>query len=452
MSSRFAGLLRRFGILPPGASGSLPDDYVPPPPPGRSIGDAVTVRSAFGHSPPAAASLETYRQMRACPTVAIARTAASAPIKAAPWVVDHADDADEELVGAVQEIIDLHRTALLRHAVTALDYGFAAWRIDWDIVDGLVVPVRIVPQLPEETKALVDKRKPDELAAAEFDGVKVPRAKVLWHSSDSDGVGFYGRARGENIRTVWPAWNDTLSRIGRYTAKSAGVVPMVEYPEGKSRDRTGSEIDNFEIAEKVLSALGAGKGVAMPNSLVAWADEAIRRGVDIAKLKAWSIQFLESGTGHGNEYVGIMRYMDSLIMRGWLVPERAATEGQMGTKAEAEAHGDVAVSAAEQEAADIVASVNRHVVQPMLRMNAGKAAENSVIIVAAPIDRETRAALRQIVGQLLTGPIGPDLALELVNLDAAFDAAGLPRRDGTDQEELAERRRELREAPTMESE
>lgn len=438
-----AAIRRLFSLLGPGSHGSLPDDYVPAGGSGGTnagggaVGDASTGGTSVpGYSAPESSSIDLYRRMRGCPTIALARITAGMPIKATPWTVDHDDGADQRLVDAAHEIVDLHRKAILRHAVTALDYGYAAWEIVWDVVDGLIVPVEIAPQLAERSVALVQANDPRSIAGAEFDRVRVPRAKTLWFAYDSEAGGFYGRARGENVRGVYAAWNDTLARLGRYTTKTAGVVPMVEYPEGKSRDRSGAEVDNFQIAEKVLGALGAGKGVTMPNSLVAWADEAIRRGVDITKLKAWTISFLESSSGHGAEYVGAMRYFDSLLMRGWLVPERAATEGQSGTKAEAETHGDLAVATGEEVAGDIVDAVNEMVIRPMLRMNLGPKADRSVILVASPVDRAAKAWLRQLMLTVLGSPANLGLLLDMVALDAAMDATGVPRRDGADQDDV----------------
>lgn len=433
---------RLFSVFQPGASGSRPDDYVHAGGGGLgvyggAVGDAsVGGSSVPGYSAPEASSIDLYRRMRGCPTIALARMAASTPVKATPWTVDHDAGADAGMIDAAQEIIDLHRKAIVRHAATAMDYGYAAFEIVWDVVDGSIVPVEFVPQLPEQSVALVEGKGSRELAGAEFDKRRVPRAKTLWITHDSEACGFYGRSRGENVRGVYAAWNDTLSRLGRYTSKTAGVVPMVEYPEGKSHDRSGAEVDNFQIAEKVLAALGAGKGVSMPNSLVAWADEAIRRGVDITKLKAWTISFLESASGHGAEYVGAMRYFDSLLMRGWLVPERAATEGQSGTKAEAETHGDLAIATGEEFAGDIVDAVNELVIRPMLRMNLGPEAERSVILVASPVDRAAKAWLRQLMLTVFGSPANLGLLVDMVALDAAMDATGVPRRDGSDQDSV----------------
>jgi len=391
--------------------------------------------------------------MRGCPTIAIARLAATAPIKRTPWVIDADADIEPAIVKQAQEIIDLHRSEILRHALTALDYGFAAFEVEWTRVNGLIVPAAFIPQPPDESQALITEDEPGRLAGAEFGSSRrVPRAKVLWITHDSEATGFYGRSRGENVCTVYAAWIDTLSRVGRYTNKTAGVVPMVEYPEGRSQDRSGRDVDNFEIAEKVLAGLGSGKGVTMPNSLVAWADEAMKRGIDVTSLKAWSIQFLESQPGHGDEYIGIMRYLDSLIMRGWLVPERAATEGQMGTKAEAEAHGDVAASIADQFAGDIVTAVNRYVIEPMLRMNLGLGRERALVLATAPVDREAIAWQRQLMTTVLGTQPNPQLLLSLVQMDALIDATGLPRRAGFDQDETAERLRVEAELVDVEGE
>lgn len=439
----FRDLARRLfatpPVLPPGGSGSTPDDYVPPPStPGGTpgVGEVTgSVASGMGYTAAPSASLEVYRRMRACPSIAIARVAATTPIRATPWALDHDDGVSEEALAAAQEIIDVHRLAIVKHAIKALDYGFSAFEIEWDIRNGLVVPVRFVPLAVDVTEALVDPEDPTRLAGAKVGtDARLPAAKVLWFSYDSEAGSFYGRSRNENVRNEWAKWSQTVERLGNYIGQTSSSVPMIEYPEGVSKDGSGADIDNFELAKKVLVNLSAGRGVAMPNSLVAWAEEAIKRGVDVAKLKAWSIDFIERSAGFGGEYIQSLRYFDSLMARGWLVAERAVTEGQMGTKAEAEAHGDFVIRAAAEVTEDLTVAFNEQVLGPFLRMNWGKDAERAIQVVPSSTDPATLAWLRGLVASVLTNPTNLGLLLDMVELDGMLDTVGVQRRANASQD------------------
>ena len=426
-------------VIPPGSSGSTPDDYVPPPSsPGASagVGDASTTGGTVpGYTRAPDASLTVYRRMRTCPTIAIARIAAMAPVRATPWKIDHDDGVSEDAIAAVQEIIDVHRVAIVKHALTALDYGFAAFEIVWEIRAGLIVPTRFVPLAVDVVEALVDPDDPARLAGAKVGAEsRLPAAKLLWFAYDSEAASFYGRPRNENVRDSWAKWVQTAERLGKYIGLTSSSVPMIEYPEGVSKDASGSDVDNFELAKRVLESLASGRGVTMPNTLVAWAEEAIKRGVDIAKLKAWSIGFIERASGFGGEYVEAMRYFDSLMLRGWLVAERAITEGQNGTKAEAESHGDFVIRAASEVSEDLIGAFNEQVLGPFLRMNWGHDAERAIQVVPAAIDGATLAWLRQVGSSVLTSPTNIGMLLEMVELDALMDAIGVPRRAGAAQD------------------
>lgn len=394
----------------------------------RGSGDVLgQVMNVPGFATPEPATIQTWRKMRANPTVAIARIASGAPVRANQWSYEADDGISPDAVAVVQRSIDRLRVSIVKHALTALDYGFAAFETTWQVDSGSLVPWSLRPLLPDTTEAIVDEC--GQVVGAEHQAIPITAANLLWFSYDGEADAPYGRSRHENIRSVWSAWTDTLARLGKYTTKTSGVIPMIQYPEGKSRDATGSEVDNFELAKKVLSNLSLGAGVAMPNTLVQWAAEAVNRGVDITQLRAWIITFLESRAGHGDEYLAALQHFERLMLRGWLVPERSVTEGQHGTNAEAETHGDFAIAAASHVLEDIIACVQTQLVDRMLRLNYGPGHEGTIRVKAAELDVGLRDWLRGLISSAVTGPLGPDLLGRVVAIDQLLDLTGAPRRE-----------------------
>ena len=149
------------------------------------------------------------------------------------------------------------------------------------------------------------------------------------------------------------------------------MTPVITYPEGTGKDAYGADQPNHVLAWQVLQNLGRGNGVAMPNRLAPWAEEWAMRGVDPVQLAAWQIKFMESSEEHGNDFVAQMQHKETLMLRGWLVPERAVAEGHFGTKAEAESHADMAVAIAQHDMFDLLRAFNENVVDPLLALNFG---------------------------------------------------------------------------------
>ncbi|HPS52800.1 MAG TPA: hypothetical protein PLK08_04530, partial [Phycisphaerae bacterium] len=233
--------------------------------------------------------------------------------------------------------------------------------------------------------------------------------------------------------------------------KVAGVIPMIEYPPGESLDQNGNLKTNYELAAMILANLGKGNGVAMPNVLAKYAEDLARQGVDISQLKAWMISFLEVQGSHGDMFEKLMRHRESLMMRGWLVPERTATEGQHGTNAEAVTHGELSLVVADQTLLEMLQAVNWHLVNPLLRTNFGQQAENKVWISRSGLDPEQKAFLRNIMQSILTNPANVDLFTTMLDVDAMLDDTGLPKGSdiGNLAKDIADRNRDLPQTNSM---
>ena len=381
-----------------------------------------------GFVAPFAGTFPTYRLMRNNPTIAIARMAATAPIKAAAWSIEQRDDAPEGAVELVERSIEPVLRLIVREMIRSLDYGFQSFELVWDF-DGRHIFVRKVkPLMPDLTTIMADKDT-GAFAGLKQGEIILEPVKSLLFTYDGEGSNFYGRSRNENIRKVWMNWLTTMDRMGKYVNKISGVIPMVRYPIGKSLDADGSEEDNFDIARKVLAQLGQGHGVAWPVELAGWAEDMARSGVDPEKLYAWRISFLETKGQHGSSFVNIMRALDVWLIRGWLVPERAVTEGQHGTKAEAEAHIDIAIQGSEEVLSDIALAINWHLIDKILIVNFGPEAAGAVWASPAPLADAGKQLVRTIVEKVLTQPATADMLLSLLNIDAMLEQAGLPKRE-----------------------
>lgn len=390
-------------------------------------GIASMVGTFQGFGKPPLGTYKTYREMRTNPTIALARAIATAPIRAASFSIGAKDDVQDDVVKFIEGEMKRHWWQLIRNVLFALDYGFASFEKVFDIKENQFVYRKLKPLIVDNTKIVVD-RKTGVFEGLQQQAVKLRPNKCFLYSHDKEAGNLFGRSRHENCRsTAYAQYKVISERRGQYARKAAGIIPIIEYPVGESKDKAGAIKSNYELAVGVLQKLGDGNGITMPNTFAKHAGDLARSGVDLAKLKSWSIQFLETKGAHGKSFTDMLRHLESLMMRAWLVPERAGTEGQFGTKAEAGVQSQTAMIISDLLFGDILWSINQDLVNPLLWYNYGQEAIDSVYLEAGGIDPILREFLRKIVEKVLTEPANIDFFIQWLDVDALLDKVGAPK-------------------------
>jgi len=384
------------------------------------------------YTKPHPGTFKTYRQMRNNPTIALARIIATSPCRSAKWIVENDDDANEDAVELVQDVADELLGDWLSWACLALDFGFQSWEQIW-VDDGeYQKPDRLKPLCPEMTEILVDADH-GNYAGLKQEDLKLPTEKTIHYSYDAEPGNLYGRSRHENCReTAWAEWEILRKRLQRYTKRVAGATPIIIYPQGEDVEASGAKRSNFDIARQIMAALEDCDGVAMPNMLMNNANIAdiLRNGGDPSKLRTWFIDFIEAKDSHGGEFKELMTYHDQLMMRGWLVPERAATEAQTGgSRADSESHGEIAAAVGESVLDDMLSTWNKQLVNRILAVNFGRASAGTVRVVRVPLTAAQKRFYQGFVQQFMVEPSNIDLLLKAVNMPALLKQADLPVKD-----------------------
>ena len=444
------------------ASGAAPTiDPSTPPAAGEATG-AQRGSGGFGSlfagdqlgAAPDAGTFETYRRMRANPTLALVGIVETSPIRSTNWSVNIPHRVSERVdsQGSTLDLVEMESfinqavmplvDGIVAEMTRSFDYGFSAFEKVFEVrrLNGAqrIVYRKIKPLMVDITNVVVDE-KDGSFRGVQNNDVVIAPEKSLWLTYDGEpGNEWYGRSKFENIRlsNVLAMWDQVFTRMGRYASRLAGPTPIIEYPEGTSIDGAGAERSNYDIALGVLHKLEHGRGVTMPNTLAKFAQEFANRGTDISKLKSWSIDFIEPNGSYGTDFTGMMSYMDKLLARGRLVPERTVFEGQHGTLAEAAVHGDVVLSAAEQFTSDVARCLNHYVVDPLLAYNYGADAVGSVVLTPEPIIDEKRRTLKEMTIALLTSPTMAGSVGRIFDLDAALETLGAPLVNVDDREEV----------------
>ena len=371
------------------------------------------------------ASYETYRKMRKHPTIALARALSIAPIVAAEWSVETDDDVPNTVANFLQEQFVAVREPLMETALLGgIDFGHQAFeKVFHTRSDGLIGLRKLKPLLQDLTEILVTE-------TGAFNGLRqktvtLPVESCLLVSFRVEGTDWYGTPLLENARDRWNDWEDANRGAARYDRKIAGAHWIVRYPNSQSRDATGSLRDNSEIAAEILQTLEASGSIALADEVQAFVDS-----MGAAKSQ-WQISLLEDAGGRQPTFVERLRYLDSLMARAILIPERSVLEGQYGTKAEAGEQIDLALTQADLMHRHVTRIVNWYAVDQLLVFNWGEAMRGKARLVASPIRDAKLQYVREVYAAFLANPNGFLEESGLIDTDAIKDALGVPKTDKT---------------------
>lgn len=372
-------------------------------------------------------TIETYRRMRHNPTIALGRAVANAPITAADWSFTEGDAAPEGALDFVTLKFKPLIEQYVRDALFAIDYGWQAFEVVWGVQpngEPLLYPTKLKALAAELTSIVLDQFGTP--VAVDNDGIEIQWNYAMWIRNGGEPGDWYGDPRPENCREEWLEWRKTRTRMGNYATLAGAPVPLLRYPPGVSKNAQGSETNNFLLAVSLLREMGTGKGVAVPDQLAAWAHDLVARGADPSKFRAWEMDFWQSGGVYGADFVAMLAHLEKLMLRGWLTPERAATEGQFGTKAEAESHGDIVLAVGDEVLKYFRAPLQEQVDRCLI-MNWGIEAKGTVRCEPAPLNDDQKRAVRGLVKAILEAPSNVGLVMQILDLDAMIDQVGYPK-------------------------
>lgn len=331
-------------------------------------------------------SYSELRLVRKDPTVALGRGLLVSGVMAGSWSVESTDDAPDAVVDFVKRLLPL-REGVMKNAVGfgRVDFGWMPFEQIFFIKDGLIT-VRLKPLLPDISTILIDKhgnfkgyRQNITQSATQID---LPIENCLHIAFDVEGSNHYGIPLLENIRAIQTSWADCDAGAKRYDKKIAGSHFVVHYPPGTA-EIDGETVDNADIAKQILTALESSGSMTLPTTTADFVQELVDQNV--SKLYQWDVSLISDTSARQPAFGDRLKYLDSLKIRGLILPERSMLEGQYGTRAEAGVHAGLAVTHMENIDRVITRTVNEQVVERLLVLNFGGKAQHKAHLVAAPL-------------------------------------------------------------------
>lgn len=368
------------------------------------------------------------RELRKDPTIQLARWAVLSPMIHTPWVyVSPKDDASKEMLQFVEDVLLLLREDLLMRAVFGtLDYGWTPFEVVYKEDDGQLVIDNFKGLLHDFTYILayVDTGGFAGFLNQSFNsvGYTVIDADYSFNTNfEVEGTDWYGESVYNYTQPIQNAWNDAQTTANRYDKKVAGATWAVYYPVGQTK-HNGIVKDNDVIAKAILTSLEASGGVAIPDEIQEWLDDSI----DKETRGKWRIELMTAKGSSTSDFVDRLKYLDVLKIRAFALTERSLLEGSHGTKAEADVHGDVALSIVDSRHRLLCNQLNKFVIPRLMELNYGKKYKYSVMVRPAPLVDTQFATIKEIYRALLQNPEIAFAELENLNLRALREEIGIP--------------------------
>lgn len=371
---------------------------------------------------------DKVEKMRRQPTVALARELVCAPLLASQWAVETKDGAPPDAKEFIEDNMLPLRVNMLRSSLFGcIDYGWQGYEkiFELDMRVRRIKIKKMKPLLQRITKILVFSPsgafagfRQDETQPA----VDLQLENALLVNTDVEGTYWYGIPKFAAVETGFDNWSYCNEANIRYDKKLAGAHWIIYYPVGQTRYNGIDDVENDSIAKDLLNKLESSGCMAIPQSI----GEFVNNANESSQKRQWEIELKSAYPTSNVAFVDRLKYCDSLMVRAMGMPERAVLEGQFGTKAEAEAHADFAITNMELRHEIIVQQYNWHIVNQLLRINYGEEFENTVWLKPAPITDLKLQYIREIYKAFLTNPEGFASEVLHVDLEAMRDQLGIP--------------------------
>jgi hypothetical protein len=419
-----------------------------PTTPKRRGGTIATARSelpGFPLTPPA--TYDTFEEMSKNPTLFLAKTITTAPVRRNNWVWKSKDGTPAKVVDLLKDNLDPLRMAIVRDGLRALEFEAAFFEIIYKRQDGATVVDRFKPlaEYPS-TQILTDGggnvtgllNKSKTVDGKEGKEVKLNNNECFIYRNEPTVRRPYGFSRYENCLKDYGRSEHIGEKLAQYISKIAGIVVQCHYPDGTGLDANGAARPNFWLAQDVLDAVSAGRSVAFVNKFASFlsGDEkgmitpvAMEKALASAGKSDWVLSaFDPGGTDYTAGFLNTLAYYDKRMFRGWGRGERSGLEadsGGIGTS-DAGTHTDTGMLDSELIDQDFCAAFSIGVIDKVAVQNFGPKAAGAVWVEPAPLVDTTVDAAVKLIDIALASPILAPIVSKIVDWEKVGQTASVP--------------------------
>ena len=385
---------------------------------------AGAIGSYAGEYNPDDISIDTYNKLRMNAQVAAGLKVIKLPIIGQQWttVCD-----DKDIAEFIDQILRPLWYNLLTSTLTAIDYGFSAHEIVYDVQD-LTLSRKYEQKSFFNKKAVVWKKfkslypdtvniKLDEME--NFDGIvqkwigkdiiiPVEKSFIFTHDKGDSFGNLFGVSRLKPVYDVWYWWINLVQFMMRYFERKGTPPVIVKFPLGQTKDGT----DHADIALEIGKALIGESVVAIPSTTYE------------NTPPKWDLDYLLDDK-RGEMFLSALTFFENKILRGMFVPERTITQdssSKAGSYSLSQTHADMFLLGEEALLVDIENQLNRYIVRRLVEYNFGAKAPQCYIKIERITDAR-KGFLKDVFMQMVKTGTAIPAAREIA------DVVGVPLSD-----------------------
>ena len=387
----------------------------------------VRLMSADVLLPVMPATYNTYRGIASDPTIALAMKLSHAPIIDSSWTIESEDDINDDVIQFCQKQMNEIRDRYIRSALYGTTvFGWQSYELIWGKDENLMTTVRLKPLLQDITKVIMNRMNGEMVGVRQYDYFSIEQLfptikmnKVLFVNLDQEGDYYYGKSRIESIRETFNDYNRASVGAQSYDERIAGSMFVIYYPVGTSTYNGEDDVDNQTIATGIANSIKASGVLCVPNIVNEYIKDLNVAVTDIKNF-GWRIEYLSDSTARQPSFIDRLKYLDSKLVRGLIMPERAVLEGSYGTKAESETHQNLALTYFDSLHKHLTKSVQR-LLDLIVEQNYGIEMVGKLTLIASPLIDAEKEYLRTIYSAIASADA------KNIDTDALKDLLSIPK-------------------------
>ena len=319
-----------------------------------------------------------YKTMRKYPMCWIGLQFIKLGLENVPFTVDCVDDT---IATITEKMLKKIWKKLIKEATDCIDYGFKVFEIRYKIGqlfytygDELETFEGILFKQPkgldgENIQILIEKdgslRGFRQNNGFETIDVLVDDRKCLLFTHNLESGQYYGMSA---LEPAYPFWYDAnLNRkfhMRWLERKGTGFFKGL-YPVGTTQTDNG-EKDNQDIMLEILDNMIEGNVIAIPS------------GRDEHGQLQWDVAFLND-EDKTDPFITRAKYIDEMILKALVIPEKALTQGEIGARASIEAFQDMFLQRKQAVLDEIISTINNYLIPHFVELNFGKDIDVQII-------------------------------------------------------------------------
>jgi len=284
-------------------------------------------------------------------------SAITLPIRQADYYMEPGSEEEEDvkiakiLEKALLEGMTITWDDTVRHALLMLPFGFSALEKVYEYRDGLILPRKLDPRLPQSVikwKYDEENRRLTHMVQqnTDWNEIEIPIEKLLIFTTEKEGDNWEGIPI---LRSAYKGWyvKDTLEKINAIAHDRWGVgIPEMTVPKGVVRGST-----QWNEVDKLLQDVHANeKGYILKN-------------------EGYVFEVRGGKTGEGTDVLSSIKYYDEAIAKAMLALHINLGTAKTGNRALGQTFFDAFLMATQAWADYIAEVINRFCVRELVDLN-----------------------------------------------------------------------------------